>query len=109
MSDWFYLSFADGSLPKGQQFLGGCYVKVPEDPATLLLADLKARELRGSLDEPVEREAVLLAAAISESQRLGINPGGEVQSIGPIPEQVMDENVPTHLRERLLTREELEH
>ena len=46
---WFYLSFADGSKPKGQQWLGACIVKAN----TAQLATL-------------------------EAHLLGINPGGSV-------------------------------
>ena len=49
---WFWLSFADAELPKGEQFLGACLVK-----------------------------AVIFPAAIEKAHRLGINPGGEVQGM----------------------------
>jgi hypothetical protein len=48
---WWWLSFADGSLPEGQQFLGGLF-------------------LRG----------YTLPAVITESHLRGLNPGGEVQA-----------------------------
>ena len=76
---WFYMSFADASLPEGQQFLGGIYVR-----------------------------GATLPEALTRSHLLGINPGGEVKTIGPLPSQVMDENVPEADRERLLSREEVE-
>jgi hypothetical protein len=105
VTDWFYLSFADGNLPKGQQFLGGCYVRAPDSPMELMIAEEKAIKLRRG---PVEPDVILLAAAVGESHRLGINPGGSVQSMGPISQEDMDENVPAADRERLLSREELE-
>lgn len=46
---WFWLSFADGTPPTGQQFLGGLLV-----------------EGEGFID------------AVKQSHRLGLNPGGEV-------------------------------
>lgn len=38
----------------------------------------------------------------------GVNPGGEVQILGPLPPEEMDENVPEEKRGRLLSREEVE-
>jgi len=76
---WFYLSFCDADLPKGQQFLGGAYV-----------------------------QGVNAGAAVGRSHKLGINPGGEVKILGPLPAEQMDENVPVADRERLLTRAEVE-
>lgn len=76
---WFYLSFADANLPKGQQFLGGAYVK-----------------------------AASLPEAITRSHQLGINPGGDVGCLGPLSAEDMDANVPVGQRERLLSREEVE-
>lgn len=54
-----WLSFADGSLPKGHQFLGACIVEVKQ------------------FDDPRDT----LKAAIRKAHVLGINPGGEVQSM----------------------------
>lgn len=55
----FWLSFADGTRPKGQQFLGACMVEVKRFP-----------DHRDSLK-----------AALRKAHVLGINPGGEVQSV----------------------------
>jgi hypothetical protein len=76
---WFYLSFADAKRPKGEQFLGGLYVR-----------------------------AFTLEGAITRSHVLGLNPGGEVRIIGPLTSESMDEYVSPEDRERLLTREEIE-
>lgn len=57
--DWFYLSFVDPSRPKGDKFIGGCYV-----------------------------QAVGEIFAVSEAWRLGINPGGEVGILLVPPEHV---------------------
>lgn len=76
--DWFYLSFADGELPTGSQFLGGAYINAPD-----------------------------LATAVTRAHQLGINPGGEVQLHGPIPEAELAANVPEEDRERLLTAAEI--
>ena len=59
MKTW-WLSFADGTLPTGQQFLGACIV-----------------------------DATDLASAVSISHRVGVNPGGEVK-IGALPFPVAD-------------------
>jgi hypothetical protein len=75
---WFYMSFADPSLPKGSQFLGGCYV-----------------------------HADTLQDAIVLTHTLGINPGGEVR-VDEVPSDALEENVPAKDRHRLLTREEIE-
>lgn len=52
----FYLSFADGQLPKGQQFLGGLFIR--------------AKSLTG---------------ALQASHQQGLNPGGEVQAVVQAP------------------------
>lgn len=48
----YWLSFANGSLPKGSQFIGACML-----------------------------EADSLMAAVLASHALGINPGGEIQAL----------------------------
>ncbi|MDE2105752.1 MAG: hypothetical protein KGL39_51485 [Patescibacteria group bacterium] len=105
---WFYLSFVQSDPPKGDQFVGGCYVQAPTDVGSQLAAELTVAEIRHDLDTPIENETVLLASVIAESHRLGINPGGEVSAMGPIPDEAMDQNVPAAMRNRLLAREELE-
>jgi hypothetical protein len=49
---WFYLSFADGDRPKGQQWLGACHV-----------------------------EADNFVAAVTRSWEARCNPGGEVRGL----------------------------
>lgn len=46
-------------------------------------------------------------AAVLLVSSLGINPGGEVLGIGPIPEEELDKHVPPEDRKRLLTPDEL--
>lgn len=75
---WFYMSFADSSLPTGTQFLGGCYV-----------------------------EADSLPEALTWTHAEGVNPGGEVQ-VHELPADAVEENVPVADRFRLLTRAEIE-
>jgi len=48
-----------------------------------------------------------LVEAVTRSHVLGINPGGEVMSIGPIPEPALAEHVEVEDRERLLSKSEL--
>lgn len=74
MTLW-YFSFANADLPKGSQFLGVAIV-----------------------------EAETEKAAVSETWKRGINPGGGVIFI-PIPENVV---VPTAAQNRLLNRAEVE-
>lgn len=52
---WWYISFADGSLPEGEQFLGACFVKA-----------------QGEM------------TAVGVTHLLNINPGGEVMIVGPM-------------------------
>lgn len=75
---WFYLSFCDTTKPAGTQFLGGIYVKGWE-----------------------------IGEALTRSHLLGINPGGEVQFVGPLPHSKLVEMVREEDRERLLTKEEV--
>lgn len=56
-SSW-WLSFADGDLPKGQQFLGACIVRAPN-----------------------------FGAAVGMAHLIGCNPGGEAQG-AQIPDDV---------------------
>lgn len=58
---WFF-SFADGTLPRGTQFLGGLY--------------LRAKTFSG---------------ALAESHRRGLNPGGEIRFGEADPEVVREE------------------
>lgn len=75
---WFYMSFADASLPEGEQFLGGCYVEADSFPE-----------------------------ALTWTHTEGINPGGEIQ-VYELTAKDVDANVPAADRFRLLTRQELE-
>ena len=85
---WFYFSFADGSRPKGTQFLGGVYIQVPPEAEGL-------------------NDKAMLWETLRKSHRIGVNPGGEVKTIGPIPAAVIEANVPAASRERLLTEKEI--
>ena len=75
---WWYLSFTDSGLPKGQQFLGGVYLRAWHE-----------------------------GDAVVRSHRLNLNPGGGVRILGPILDDGMENNVPKEKRYRLLTAEEV--
>lgn len=64
-SKYMWLSFADGDLPKGKQFLGGVLVEADD-----------------------------LIEAVVRSHALGINPGGEVLGWGPISRNEINEHYP---------------
>jgi hypothetical protein len=53
-------------------------------------------------------QAPTMEAAVPRAHMLGLNPGGEVQIIGPISAEVMDAHCPVEMRERLLGREQIE-
>lgn len=75
--DFYWLSFADGALPKGRQFLGACIVRAASN-----------------LD------------AVRVAHRLGINPGGEVQIRGPLDlSDKMEALVRSGYFERLMNKE----
>ena len=76
--EWFYLSFVDSDRPEGQRFVGGVY--------------LQARGIAHAIDA-------------SHTQRL--NPGGEVNVLGPLPLDEFEQNVPECDRNRLLSAREL--
>lgn len=69
----WWLSFADASRPEGRKFLGAAIIQAPT-----------------------------FAAAITRSHVIGVNPGGEVASMGPIPAG----HIAAEWRDRLLTKDE---
>ena len=71
----WWLSFCDTGKPEGSQFLGVAIVQAPT-----------------------------LAAAVTRSHVQGVNPGGQVASMGPIPQ----EYIPGEWRDRLLSKDEAE-
>lgn len=75
-SSYWWLSFADSSLPKGSQFLGACIVGPADD----------------------------LARAAKLAWWVGINPGGEVMG-KPIADETFV-GIPVDWTARLLTRDE---
>lgn len=91
----YYLSFADGTLPKGTQFLGAAFVEIS--------GESDSRDVIVALAHP---EDLNLALAVSKAHRLGINPGGEVMSVGPLD---LDAEKAEPWLHRLLNREEAEN
>ena len=73
---YFWLSFADPERPEGSQFLGAALVKEQ-----------------------------VLEDAMTRSHVLGINPGGEVKALGPIPVEHLPANAPL---DQLLSRSDME-
>jgi hypothetical protein len=68
----FWLSFCDGTRPKGEQFLGVCLIEVSAAEADDAAVDVM---LRFPLAQPGSE---WLAAATRKAHQLGCNPGGEV-------------------------------
>lgn len=79
---WWWLSFADGSLAEGEQFLGACIVQ-----GTEMIMGVPR------ISDPVP-----------QAHLLGINPGGEVQ-LQRIPDE---REVLPEWCNRLMNREECE-
>lgn len=75
---YWWLSFADGTRPKGTQFLGGVLI-----------------------------EAKSFMDAVERSHALGINPGGEVRGAGPSwPADEVGIEAFEKFKNRLLTKED---
>jgi hypothetical protein len=72
---FMWLSFADADLPEGKQFLGGGIFEGGD-----------------------------IIAATLRTHRLGVNPGGEVMSAGPLRESDLPAGWPI---EKLLTKKEI--
>lgn len=83
---WWYLSFVDPDLappieeqrPGGPSWLGACYVRAANVPM-----------------------------ACAEAWDQGCNPGGSPAVMGPLTDEMMDENVPPSMRNRLLSLDEV--
>ena len=75
----FWLSFCDGDMPPGQQFLGACVVEVEE----------------------AETPKHTLSRALRKAYHVGANPGGEVLSLE------IDDSAPYPLN-RLLSQAEID-
>jgi hypothetical protein len=104
---WFWLSFADGDRPVGEQFLGACLVEVKPDPVDEFVTSGMIAARRGLLAETIiDPLDIAMARAVHRAHELGINPGGEVQIVA-IPGSLMP-SVAESDRERLLNREEAE-
>lgn len=88
--NWYWLSFATDD-----DFLGGCYVEA--DPSLAHDGDVAAM----SIDNNRSLEPIW---AVRKSHLLGINPGGHVHIIGPIPPTQLP---PDDIRNRLLSKSDL--
>lgn len=73
MAAYYYLSFCDAERPQGCQWLGT--VVLSPDDEDIAEAALHPRA--------VTPDQIGIAAAITKAWRLGLNPGGEVGTIGP--------------------------
>lgn len=47
-------------------------------------------------------------SAMQKSHEMGLNPGGEVASWGPLPAEAIARKIPENMRNRLLTKAEVE-
>lgn len=99
MTRWFWLSFADGDLPEGEQFLGVAIVKV--DDGIQEVVDEMSRLMR----RPEHVIGDPFFAAVASSRLLNLNPGGSVQGL-EMPASLV-QRIPEEMRERLLSRDEL--
>ncbi len=77
---YFWLSFADGDLPKGQQFLGACIVQAETN-----------------ID------------AVTKAHLLGINPGGEVMMVEIESAGAIKEILENHPLNTLLSKAMIEN
>jgi hypothetical protein len=109
MTQTWWLSFVDGSRPKGQQFLGVAIVDV--DEADAVAGTLKANEMRSAHGLPTIADATVgwMTAAITKSHLTGCNPGGAVQASriddAPLFAQKVTATIPRH---QLLSKADLE-
>lgn len=72
----YWMSFCDGTRPKGTQFLGALVVDVTQAEAHNMILELVTRFPRADLDE-----GPWIAAASHKAHQAKVNPGGEVASI----------------------------
>ena len=73
----FWMSFADGDKPKGQQNLGICIIDVTEAEAAEERAWLESSAFKHTYNKEL---GPWIGAAARKAHRLGCNPGGEVAS-----------------------------
>lgn len=98
MARTYYLSFCDDERPTGDQFLGGCVVRVEDADAELMAIEVALRFPNAAED------AEWIAAACRKAHELGINPGGQVLSLD-ITDAPMPEGFPIGV---LMSRAEME-
>lgn len=96
MTRTFWLSFCDDARPEGERFLGVVVVDVDDVRAA-------AAKILLNLEFPQHRPgAEWIAAAVSRTHWLGVNPGGHVGVMELPPDH------PPVPHDRLLSRAELE-
>jgi len=76
MTRTYWLSFCDGSLPKGSQFLGALVVDVTEADREAASEVLRVRFPNHDTDA-----GPWIAAATRKAHETEVNPGGEVMSV----------------------------
>lgn len=102
---WLWLSFADPERPEGTHFLGVAIVEGPTKRTPEGLATVWAKWAAAGHPDPfgpISDEDYAMILAVDYCWRNGINPGGEIAAW-----PLMDD-VPMELRNRLLTRSDLE-
>lgn len=97
-----WLSFTDGSRPKGTQFLGLAIVECLPEFSDRIMATLTQVERGHPSPGSFDDTDLDMYRAMQRVNELGINPGGGVQGI-VIPDEFIP---PMEYRNRLLTSEE---
>ncbi len=102
----YWLSFADGDRPRGQQFLGVAVVDVTEADCDRAVPFVVRRRPPGS--PPPEDEVLWVGAAITKAHETGCNPGGEVGSLRIDDHPDFAVRGPRYPRFQLLSRADLD-
>lgn len=76
---WWH-SFCDADRPKGRQFLGVLVMDVTADEINVIRGEVDARQMLNFVPLSHDVDVYGMAASIQKTHRLGVNPGGEVQS-----------------------------
>ncbi len=76
---WWH-SFCDGDRPKGQQFLGALVMDVDADEINAIRERVDFQQMVNMVPLSHDINVYGMAASIAKAHRLGVNPGGEVQS-----------------------------
>lgn len=76
---WWH-SFCDSDRPKGQQFLGALVMDVTADEINAIREEVDFKQMVNMVPLSHDLDVYGMAASIAKAHRLGVNPGGEVQS-----------------------------